>query len=37
MQPGEHEGYVDWDRAEAIRKMLTASLARFPFIKKVFR
>ncbi len=23
LQPGAHEGYVDWDRAEAIRKMVS--------------
>ncbi len=27
LKPGAHEGYVDWDRAEAIRKMLSDNVA----------
>ena len=26
LKPGSHEGYVDWDRAEAIRKMVSDNL-----------
>ena len=26
LQPGAHEGYVDWDRAEAIRKMVSENV-----------
>ena len=26
MKPGAHEGYVDWDRAEAIRKMVSENV-----------
>lgn len=26
LKPGAHEGYVDWDRAEAIRKMVSANV-----------
>lgn len=27
LKPGAHEGYVDWDRAEAIRTMVSVVLA----------
>ena len=26
MKPGTHEGYVDWDRAEAIRQMVSKNV-----------
>ena len=26
LQPGAHEGYVDWERAEAIRKMVSENV-----------
>ena len=26
LQPGAHQGYVDWDRAEAIRKMVSENV-----------
>jgi hypothetical protein len=27
LRPGSHEGYVDWARSEAIRKMLASNLS----------
>jgi DNA invertase Pin-like site-specific DNA recombinase len=30
LKPGAHEGYVDWERAEAIRKMVSDNVPRSP-------